>query len=127
MAASPSFIATPKSWRGRATVANTARDGTGTIVDIVTPGASGSIVEHVELAAEVTTTAGMLRFFLHDGATYRLIKEIPMTAVTASGSVPAWSDVWSPVGGLIVPTGWKFAFAINNAEATTAHARGGDY
>ena len=47
-------------------VANTNRDGTGTIVNCFTPGASGSIIDSVEGRFEVTSTAGMVRIFLSD-------------------------------------------------------------
>lgn len=67
--------------------ANTARDGTG-VVDILTAGANGAIIEKLIVQATGPTSAGVVRFFVSDnaGANYRLIDEIAVTVVTLATS-----------------------------------------
>ena len=75
--------------------ANANRDGTGTVGTLTTAAAStaggaGAKVRTIMAKATGTTTAGMLRFFRHDGTNFFLLREIPVTAITPSGTVPAW-------------------------------------
>ncbi len=74
--------------------ANANLDGTGTIGTAYTAGADGAFVHRIWMKAIVTTTAGMLRVFVYDGAAYWLIHEEPVAANTKSATVPAWETVW---------------------------------
>lgn len=127
MGASPVFIAAPKTWLGQVSAANTNRDGTGTLVTIATAGASGSRIDAIEARAAVTTTAGMLRLFVHDGTNARLWREVSVAAATPSGTVQAWNDELSVPEGLVLPPGWSLRAATHNAEAINVVARGGDF
>lgn len=78
--------------------ANTNRDGTGTIADIVANsganGPNGCLVRWISVcttAASTVSTAGCLRFYIHDGSNYRLFREILVTAITPSSTVKGWS------------------------------------
>lgn len=78
--------------------ANTNRDGTGTIADIVvnatTAGPNGCLIRWINVettAASTISTVGMLRFWMHDGTAYRLQREILVTAITPSSTVKGWS------------------------------------
>lgn len=130
MASTPNFVATPRMYRGRATAANTALDGTGTIVDIVPVGSGARKIERVEINAEVTTTAGMIRLFTWNGTDYRLLREITVPAITRSGTVAAFNTQVDFSGAnqtFVLESTHKLAFAPNNAEAFVAHAFGGDF
>jgi len=74
--------------------ANVNRDGTGTIVTVCAGVAAGSRVSSVTVKAAVTTTAGMIRLYLSTdtGTTWRLYREIPVTAITVSASQPTFYD-----------------------------------
>lgn len=123
------LISTYKQWHGRVAAANTSRDGTGTIVDVVTGHTSyGSRVDRIRAAAEVATTAGMLRLWLYNGTAWRLLDELAVTAITPSTSVEVWQsgDVVFR-GGLKIPAGWKLGVTMHNAEAVNVFADGGDY
>ena len=109
------------------TVANTARDGTGTVAVVYTPGVDGGRVDLVRVQAQVTTTAGAIRIFVHDGTNFRLIKELLVAAVTPSVSLEAWSGEWRPTVPLVLPTGYSLRASTNNAEAANAFAHGGDF
>ena len=134
MADKPAFIGTPKTWHAQIATANTNSDGTGTIADVVgTPGASGSRVDEVEIAATGTTTAGVIRLFLHNGSAYRLLKEVLVSAVTPSTTAAVWSaivrfmDANGAYAGLVIPSGWKLAASTHNAETFNLFAKGGDF
>lgn len=125
------FVASPLSWLGHLSAANTARDGTGTLVTIATGGTNGSRIDRINVRASVTTTAGMVRFFIDTGSAIRLIHEIPVTAITPSGTVEAWSAEWvrddnQPL--VLLPSGWMLKASTHNAEAIEILAcGGGDY
>jgi len=107
--------------------ANTNRDGTGTIVDIFTAGAQGTLVELIRVIATGTTTAGQVRIFIHDGSTYMLYDEIAVTAITPSATVQAFEAELIPTKPLVIPTGFKLAASTHNAETFRVFATGGDY
>ena len=86
MSTTPQFASVVRTAVGQVTTANTNRDGTGTIATIFTAGSSGSRIEMVEIQATVTTTAGMVRLFIHDGTNARLLREQPITANTGNPS-----------------------------------------
>lgn len=130
MASAPSFAATPRVDAVAIATANTNRDGTGTIGTVFTAGASGSRIERVRIQASVTTTAGVVRLFLHDGSAYFLIKEVLVTAITPSTTVAAYSaDVdFSDLSQLIIlESGWSLRASTHNAENFNVAAFGGDF
>lgn len=130
MASTPNFVATPHYYRGRATAANTARDGTGTIVDIVGTGSGARKIDRVEITAEATTTLGLVRLFIWNGTDYRLWREVAVTAITPSGTVAAFrSEIDLSFAGqvLVLESTHKLGFAPHNAEVFVGHAWGGDF
>lgn len=132
MATAPAYAATPRCGIGQVSVANTARDGTGTLATIFQAGASGSRIDAINLKAVGTTTAGMLRLFLHDGTNARLLTEVPVVASTPSGTLPAWEaqlnvNTMTQVLPLVLPTGYSLRASTNNAETFNIIALGGDF
>lgn len=121
MASAPVFAVTPKFTHARISTANTNRDGTGTLGTIATGTTSGSYVMRIVATATVTTTAGMLRFFVHDGSNFRAWREVPVTAITVAASTPAFTTIISsPVPGeplLILPSGYTIQVGTHNAES----------
>jgi hypothetical protein len=74
---------------GLISTANSNLDGTGTLVTILTAGASGSgwkgcEIQSVTVKAIVTTTYGMVRLFVYDGTNTKLLTEIEVPAVIKS-------------------------------------------
>lgn len=129
MATAPIFFSTPKTWTGIISAANTNRDGTGTIVDIVAAATGGSKVERVVIQATVATTAGFVRLFVYNGSASRLLREIPVTLLTPSASVAAFRyevDLSFPSQVLVLPTTYKLQAATHNAEAFNIIAFGAD-
>ena len=132
MSTSAQYASTPKCGVGQVSVANTNRDGTGTIVTVFSAGANGSRIDAIDLKAVGTTTAGMIRLFIHDGANARLLTEVPVIAITPSGTLPSWeaqlnTNTMTQVLPLVLPTGYSLRAATNNAETFNVIALGGDF
>ncbi len=145
---SPIHVALAKSWAVVIpATANTNRDGTGTITDVLNPGATTqSLAAAIKITATGTTTAGMVRIFGYDGTAYRLLHELSVAAATPSGTVKgaiagAADGVLTPDGYLVLnmPVGGgltavvsgtiqKLGISTHNAEGFAAHVKGdGDF
>lgn len=126
MSASPVFVGTPKVWQQALSAANTARDGTGTLADVLTSGTNGSRIDKVRVVASGTTSAGVIRLFLYDGTNTYLIKEMLVDAITPSTTVKVWEGEATFVDGLVLPTTWHLKASTHNAELFKIFAQGGD-
>lgn len=126
MASTPSFTSTARVGRAAVTAANTNRDGTGTVVDVLTGVAAGTRVFEVVIQATVTTTAGMIRLYLYDGTNTYLIDEITVAAATVSASVPGTRTVRTYQNLILPSASWKLQASTHNAEAHNVVAFGGD-
>lgn len=107
--------------------ANTNRDGTGTIVTVLTAGSQGTLIELIRVIATGTTTAGMVRLYIHDGANARLYDELAVTAITPSGTVAAFEIELVPSKPLVLPSGYSLRASTHNAETFNVFATGGNY
>lgn len=132
MAAVPAYASTPNFGNGQVSTANPNRDGTGTIATIFTAAANGSRIDAIALKALATTTAGMLRLFLHNGTNARLLTEVPVVAVTPSATAPSWetqlnSNNLSSILPLVLPTGYSLRASTEKAELFNILAMGGNF
>jgi hypothetical protein len=123
----PRYVDPGKSWAVAVGTANTGLDGSGTVATLVTAGANGSLITMVRVKAIVATTAGMIRFFLHDGSAFFLWHEIDVTAATPSGTVKSFAAEYQPTVALVLPSGWSLRVSTHNAEAAKCFAFGGDF
>lgn len=127
----PIYAATPRNSSVAISTANTNRDGTGTIGTVFTAGANGSRIEQIGIVPDAAVTAGMVRLYIYTGAAYFLFKEIPVQALTPSGTSPV-QPFWMASGNniempLILPNGYSLRASTNNAETFHITAVGGDF
>jgi len=122
----PLFSQTPRLALVQISTANTNRDGTGTVVDVITGATNGTRIDRITIAATGTTTAGMIRLYLYDGTNTRLWQEAPVTAAIPSGTVQVFRYVLSSQA-LILPNGYKIRASTHNAETFNVFAEGGDF
>lgn len=127
MSVQANFATTPRAAVGVLSAANTNRDGTGTLVTIMAAGASGSRIDDITIIGTGTVTAGVVRLFLHDGTSARLLREALVTATTPSATVEAFTLRLSNLG-ICIPTGWSLRASTHNAEGfNVLVTRAGDF
>ena len=127
MAINAQYASTPRAALGQVSTANTARDGTGTLATILTAGSNGTRIDDIKIQATGTTTAGVVRLFLHDGTNARLYDEILVPAITPSTTVEAFSAMLVNLG-IVLPSGWSLRASTNNAETfNVIVSRAGDF
>ena len=127
MSSSAQYAATPKTAVAQVSTANTARDGTGTLATVFTAGTSGSRIDDIAIIATGTTTAGMVRLFLHDGTNARLWREVAVSAITPSATVSPFSSLLGSLA-LVLQTGWSLRASTHNAETfNVLVTRAGDF
>ena len=132
MAIQAQYASVPRCAIGQVSTANTTRDGTGTIATIFTAGSNGSRIDAIILKAIATTTAGMIRLFVHDGTNARLLTEVPVTPLTPSGTLPSWeaqlnTNTMTQFLPVFLPSGFSLRASTNNAETFNVIAEGGDF
>jgi len=126
MAADPAFAVTPRIASVNVATANTNRDGSGTVATLITGAATGTRIAEIVVQARVTTTAGMVRIFLHDGTTFFFFDEISIAAATVSASVKGTrqSVIYN---NLVLPSAsWSVRVSTHNAESIDVTALGAD-
>jgi hypothetical protein len=98
---------------------NPERDGTGELATIVACNApAGLRIDALHFHAVDATAANVLRVYLSVGENIaRLIKEIPVTAVTVSATAPARSHDWVFNVPLILEDGYSLKFAPSQGSA----------
>jgi hypothetical protein len=127
MASTPNYAGTPRAGVAVIATANANRDGTGTLGTVLTAGSSGSRVDTIVVQATGTTTAGLVRLFLHDGTSARLWREVEVGAVTPSGTVAAWRSELALDPPLLLPPSWSLRASTHNAETFVVIALGADF
>ncbi len=65
----PIYAQVPNIGMGLVSAANTAYDGTGTVVTIFTAGANGSYISKIRVLCAGTSAATVAKFFLNNGST----------------------------------------------------------
>jgi hypothetical protein len=132
MAINPSYAAAPRCGLAQIATANPNRDGTGAVSAVFVAGAGGSRVDALAIKATATTTAGMVRLFIGDGANNRLLAEVPVQAVTPSAVAPTWewcarSETFFQVLPIIIPPGYSLSASTHNGETFNVIVSGGDF
>lgn len=128
MAASPSFIGTPRLAVVNVASANTNRDGTGTITELIAGVAAGTRVLEITAKAAATTAAGIVNIFLTTdfASTWRLIGAIDIAAATASATVDTAEGSLLFDNLILVGTGHRLGVTTTVAQSVNVVAMGGD-
>lgn len=103
--------------------ANTAKDGTGTVVTILTAGANGAYVYAVTFQPTGTNTASVGRLFLNNGSTptsaanNSYLQDVSLPATTNSEVAAIGQTVI--VLNRTIPAGYKLLITIGTTVAAT--------
>jgi hypothetical protein len=128
MAATPSFISTPRLSAITLSTANTAYDGTGTIATLIQGVAAGTRVLEVTIQSVGTSAAAVVNLFvsLDNGTTWRLFDTVTISAVTASTTTAPFR-ITETYTNLILPNAnARLGATVTVSQATTVAALGGD-
>lgn len=131
---SPIFPLTPRVSWGTLSAANTATDGTGTVVTVFTAQVSGSRVDYLNCACSGSANASIMRVFINNGLTNTtatnntLFTEVSMPSAVASSLNPSAATFSVPLN-LSLPSGSRINVTLGTAVAGGWHitAVGGDY
>jgi hypothetical protein len=133
----PIFVDSGNFTPARITAANTASDGSGALVTVVTSGADGTRVDGVRFrnsqASAATSSAMVMRMFLSDtlGTNYRLIGEVVMGAATRSVTVVGATAIFTFDQPIIMKSGQIMAVCqsvyAGVQDQNDAVAYAGDY
>lgn len=125
----PIFGLTQHVSLGELSVANTNRDGTGTVVDVFEATAFGSRPRAIKIVAKSTTTAGLVNLFIHNGTAWKFWTQVVVVAKVPSATVTAFEAYVDPdeLELLDLQTGWKIGAAPTQSETFNVIATGMDY
>ena len=133
----PIFVGTPRTEIAEITAANTARDGSGTLVTLFTAGTSGSRVDFVTFnsaqATPAASSAMVGRVFITNtsGTNPVLLSEIALPTITASNTVIGQTQTIFYSNGLLLDAGQQLKVTISVyagvQDKFQVIARGGDY
>ncbi len=105
--------------------ANANLDGTGTLGTVLTAASNGTLIVSITIKAQVTTTEGMIRFYIYDGTNTRIINEVHVDSITKSATNPAFEYVWAC--NLPLKAGDVLKASTQNAESFNIIAQGLDW
>lgn len=128
--ATPIFVQAPRTAMAQILTANTNRDGSGTLGTVWTAPANGSKIEHIDIVATGSVSNGVVRLYIHDGATARLWKEILVPATVPSVTVAVFSssiDCSQGPGVLVLQTAYSLRASTHIGETFNVIAIGGDF
>ena len=116
MATTPQFASTPRIGVAAVSTANTARDGTGTIVDILTGVAAGTRIDRIVVITTNDPADSIVTLFIHNGTSYFLFDEVDLGDPAAASTVLPGFRFEKAYADLVLPTAsFKFAAAITVA------------
>lgn len=139
MATTANYASTPAVGIATLSAANTARDGTGTMVNLITAAANGTRIDKIVIAATATTTASNVTFFMSSATTAtntaantHLLQEVPVTAVTPSATTAAFSAIQTSAINIdrfpiILASGQSLFVSQTTANALRVTATGGHF
>lgn len=133
----PIFILTPETTSATISAANTARDGSGTLVPVFTGGTFGSRVDFITFfnaqTTATTSSAMVARVFVTDtaGLNPRLLNEVTLASVAASNTVVGANNTIFYSNGLLLSSGQQIQVSksVHAGQQDTVQVivRGGDY
>ena len=130
---SPIFPLTPNVSWGAVATANTAKDGTGTVVTVFTAGANGARLDYLKVRALGTNVATVLRVFVNNcstnatAANNTLILDQTIAATTNSETAQLADNLIQL--DLSLPAGYKINVTVGTTVAAGLQVTGvgGDY
>lgn len=130
MATSPQFTSTPILAMGQVYIANTGRDGSGSLTDLITGSTNGTRIEHIDIIASGSNSDGSIKFFINNGLNTLLIKEQPVFSTMATGILTPYSislDFSNQDSQFILPQNYILKATTYKAEPFNIVVHGGTF
>jgi hypothetical protein len=130
---SPVFTLTAQCPTVQVTTGQSTTDNPSTnVATVLTAGANGTRVDRVVATSNGTSVAALLNLYINDGSVNRLIKQLPVTAITGSTTVQTFTTEWVRTDGLplvVLPTGYSLraTVTVTQTNALNVCAYAGDY
>lgn len=133
----PIFVLTPNVGFARVAAANTASDGSGTLVTAFTAGTNGSRIDFITITnSQITAAASsnmVVKVFITNtsGTSPRMLTEVALAATTRSTSAVGATTTITFSNGLIIPSGTLIQVCqsvyAGVQDQNDVVVRGGDY
>jgi hypothetical protein len=106
--------------------ARTTIVGTTGLTALTATTTNGLRVDKLEIQLTVSSAAAIIFIWLYDGTNSTLFDEIPVAAVTASNTVPAF-HTFKPYANLVLPSTYRLYCSTTINQNTNVFAYGGAY
>jgi hypothetical protein len=126
MAVSPSFAAVPRIGNVNISTAEASYTAPTNFGTLITGASTGTRIAEIVVKNAATSSAAIVRIFLHDGTTYWLFDEVTIAAATGSATVQQ-TRVSTSYNNLILPSAsWSIRVTTSVSQATHVTALGAD-
>lgn len=126
MATAPVFAATPRIGSVSIATADSSYTSPTNVGTALTAGANGTRIAEIVVKCAATSSAAIVRVFLHDGSTYFLFDEYTIAAATGSSTVQQ-TRVSTTYANLVLPTSsWSVRVTTSVSQATHVSVLGAD-
>jgi hypothetical protein len=126
MAVSPSFAAVPRIGNVSIATAEASYTGPTNFGTLITGASTGTRIAEIVVKNAATSSAAIVRIFLHDGTTYWLFDEVTIAAATGSSTVQQ-TRVSTSYNNLILPSAsWSIRVTTSVSQTTHVTALGAD-
>ena len=126
MATSPAFAITPRVGAVSIATADSSYTAPTNVGTLITGVAAGTRISEIVVKNAATSSAAIVRIFLHDGTTYWLFDEITVAAATGSSTVQQ-SRVSTVYNNLVLPSAsWSIRVTTSVSQTTHVTAFGAD-
>lgn len=133
MATTAQYASTPKIGSALLTTADTSLTAPTTVGTVFTAGTNGSRIDYIDIQGVATTTATIVNLFIFDGTNHFLYNQVPVQAITASNTAPAFQATVSSntnpnILPINLPTGHSLRATTSVVQTgVRVIALGGDY
>lgn len=126
MAVSPSFAAVPRIGNVSIATAEASYTSPTNFGTLITGASTGTRIAEIVVKNAATSSAAIVRIFLHDGSTYWLFDEVTIAAATGSSTVQQ-TRVSTTYTNLILPSAsWSVRVTTSVSQTTHVTALGAD-
>lgn len=119
MASSPAFAVTPRIGAVSIATADSSYTAPTNFATLISGVSSGTRVSEIVVKNAATSTAALVRIFLHDGTNYYIYDELVVSAATGSATV-AQNRTSATYSNLVLPSA-SWSIRVSTSVSQTTH------